>query len=186
MGTRDAKNPKAVEWALELGKKASSATFADAAYFGEVLVLATQGAANAEVLASIPPEYLEGKLLIDATNPLDFTTGAPQLSVGHTDSGGAQVQRAAPQAHVVKAFNTTGAPQMFKPQFEGGPPDMFICGNNDDAKKKAAALIKEFGWGVIDLGGIGSSRYLEAMAMVWTLHGLNSGSWGHAFKMLHK
>ena len=185
MGTRDAANPKAMEWAMDR-PRASSGSFADAAQFGELLALCTSGTANKEVLASIPGEALKGKLLLDATMPLEFSTGEPRLCLGHTDSGGEEVQRAAPSAYVVKCFNTVGASLMFQPKLEGGRPDMFIAGNSDEAKEKTRALLDEFGWGTIDLGGIEASRYLEAMAMAWALHGVNSGSWGHAFKMLHK
>ena len=87
---------------------------------------------------------------------------------------------------VVKAFNTVGNPQMIKPAFPAGPPDMFICGNDDAAKKTVAGICDRFGWGVIDIGGIEGSRHLEAMGMVWVLYGVQSKTWNHAFKMLKK
>ena len=110
----------------------------------------------------------------------------PQLYAGHTDSLGEQVQRWLPEARVVKAFNTVGNAQMIKPKFPGGPPDMFICGNDDAAKKLVAQISEQFGWGVIDIGGIEGSRYLEPMGMVWVLHGIRTKTWNHAFKMLKK
>jgi hypothetical protein len=106
--------------------------------------------------------------------------------VSGSDSGGEQVQRQLPEARVVKAFNTVGNAFMFRPEFPGGPPDMFIAGNDDTAKKEVTALLKEFGWGVVDVGGIETSRYLEAMCMVWVLSAMRSGSWNQAFKMLRK
>ncbi|MEZ4263392.1 MAG: NADPH-dependent F420 reductase [Polyangiaceae bacterium] len=188
MGAREATNEKAAAWCKEMGDKASHGTFADAAAFAELVVLATLGAANQAVLEAAGPDNLAGKILIDTTNPLDMSKGfPPSLSVGHTDSGGEAVQRLAPKAHVVKAFNTVGNAHMFKPAFEGGPPDMFICGNDEEAKKKVSALLVEgFGWGVVDLGGIEASRHLEPMCLVWVLHGARSGSWNHAFKLLRK
>ena len=187
MGGRDARNEKALAWAKDNGAKASVGTFADAAGFGEIVVLATLGDANKKVLEAAGPESVRGKIVIDATNPLDHSGGLPpRLSVGHTDSGGEQVQRQLPGALVVKAFNTVGNPHMFRPSFPGGPPDMFICGNDEAAKKKVGALLGEFGWGVVDIGGIEGSRYLEAMCMVWVLHGARSGTWNHAFKLLRK
>ena len=86
----------------------------------------------------------------------------------------------------MKAFNTVGNAHMFKPDLPGGPPDMFICGNDDQAKLNVGKLLEQFGWGTIDLGGIECSRYLEPMCLVWVLHGMRSGGWNHAFKMLHK
>jgi predicted dinucleotide-binding enzyme len=96
------------------------------------------------------------------------------------------VQRLLPDAHVVKAFNTVGNAFMFRPEFPGGPPDMFIAGNNDEAKKKVAGILKDFGWGVVDVGGIESSRYLEAMCLVWVLSAMRANNWNQAFKMLRK
>jgi hypothetical protein len=186
MGSRGAANEKAVAWAREMGPRASTGTFADAASFGELVVLATLGAAAPEALRMAGPERLRGKVLIDATNPLDYSKGSPALAVGHTDSGGEQVQRLLPDAHVVKAFNTVGHAHMFCPTFPGGPPDMFICGNHEEAKRKVEGILKEFGWGVVDLGGIEASRYLEPMCMAWVLYGVRTNTWNHAFKLLRK
>ncbi len=187
MGARNDGNEKAAAWAKAAGAKASAGTFAAAARFGEIVVLATLGMANAGVIETAGPANFAGKIVIDATNPLDFSKGfPPTLGISGADSGGEQVQRLLPAAHVVKAFNTVGNALMFKPAFPGGPPDMFICGADAGAKKVVTEILKTFGWGVIDLGGIESSRYLEAMCAVWVLHGAATGSWNHAFKMLHK
>jgi predicted dinucleotide-binding enzyme len=187
MGARDAGNAKARAWAAEAGPRASTGAFPDAAGFGEIVILATLGSANESALRVAGPERLRGKVLIDATNPLDFSRGVPpSLFVGHTDSGGEQVQRLVPEARVVKAFNTVGHAHMFRPDFPGGPPDMFLCGNDAEAKRVVSKFLADFGWTVIDLGGIESSRYLEAMCLVWVLHGFASGSWNHAFKLLRK
>jgi 8-hydroxy-5-deazaflavin:NADPH oxidoreductase len=187
MGSRDATNPKALAWAKEMGAKASAGTFADAATFGEVVVLATLGVANETVLSMAGPDKLRGKVVIDATNPLDFRGGIPpRLAVSGDDSGGERVQRLLPDARVVKAFNTVGNAFMFRPEFPGGPPDMFIAGNSDDAKKTVTDILKDFGWGVVDLGGIESSRYLEAICMAWVLAAIRTGNWNQAFKLLKK
>ena len=186
MGSRDGANPKAHAWAREMGPKASTGSFADAAAFGEVLVLATLGTANGSAIQLAGPANFRGKVLIDTTNPLDFSGGMPpKLAVSGNDSAGERVQRLLPEALVVKAFNTVGNAHMFRPDFPGGPPDMFICGNDADAKKAVSQICKDFGWGVIDIGGIDASRYLEPMCMTWVIHGFLSGSWTHAFKMLH-
>ena len=187
MGARDARNEKALAWAQEVGAKASVGTFGDAASFGEVIVLATLGVANESAIRMAGLEKFRGKLLIDTTNPLDFSGGMPpKLAVSGNDSGGERVQRLVPDAHVVKAFNTVGNPFMFRPNFPGGPPDMFICGDNDAAKAKVAAILKDFGWGVVDVGGIEASRYLEAMCMVWVLSAIRANNWNQAFKMLKR
>ena len=185
MGGRSASNEKALAWAKEMGDKASAGTFADAAAFGEIIVLATLGMANESVLQAAGADNLRGKIVIDTTNPLDFSGGVPpRLAIAGNDSGGEAVQRLVPDSQVVKAWNTVGNPHMFRPDFAGGPPDMFICGNDDSAKQEVGKLLGDFGWGVIDIGGIEGSRYLEGLCMVWVLHGVRSKTWDHAFKLL--
>jgi len=188
MGAREASNEKAVAWAKQAGPKGSAGTFADAAGFADLAVLATHGIANPEVLTAAGAERLEGKVVIDTTNPLDFSKGMPpRLAVGHTDSGGEIAQRTVPRARVVKAFNIVGHKSMFRPEYVGGPPDMLICGNDADAKKHVTALLRDFGWPeVVDFGGIEASRYLEPLCLVWTIYGAKTGSWNHALKMLRK
>jgi predicted dinucleotide-binding enzyme len=186
MGAREANNQKAVSWAKESGPKASAGTFADAAEFGELAVLATLGSANKDVLKAAGPERLAGKIVIDTTNPLDTSKGMPPgLSISGNDSGGEEVQRTVPKSEVVKAFNIVGNAHMFRPDFPGGPPDMFFCGN-EGAKKRVGALLTDFGWNPVDIGGIEGSRYLEAMCIVWVAYAMKQGGWNHAFKMLRK
>jgi predicted dinucleotide-binding enzyme len=184
VGSRDPE--KLREWAEKSGPHASAGTFEEAARFGDLIVLATLGTAAESALKMAGIDNFAGKVVIDATNPLDFSSGGPKLSIGFDDSLGEQVQRLIPNARVVKAFNTVGNAHMINPDFPGGPPDMFICGNDDDAKKLVAQVCQHWGWGVIDLGTIESSRYLEPMCLVWVLHGVRSGTWNHAFKMLRK
>ena len=187
IGGRDPQNDKALAWARQMGGKASVGTFADAASFGEVIVLATLGVANESAINLAGVQSFRGKVLIDTTNPLDFSGGMPpKLAINGEDSGGERVQRLLPDAHVVKAFNTVGNALMFKPELPGGPPDMFICGNHDDAKTSVGAILTDFGWGVVDCGGIESSRYLEAMCLVWVLAAARTNTWNQAFKLLKK
>jgi predicted dinucleotide-binding enzyme len=184
IGSRDP--DKLSDWAAAAGERASTGTFEEAARFGDILVLATLGVATLDAIRMAGVQHFAGKVVIDTTNPLDFSGGIPpRLSVGHTDSLGEQVQRTIPGARVVKAFNTVGNAHMVNPQFPGGPPDMFIGGDDEDAKQIVSQICNHFGWGVIDLGGIEVSRYLEPMCLVWVLHGARSGSWNHAFKFLH-
>jgi predicted dinucleotide-binding enzyme len=186
MGSRDAHNEKAVAWASTSGINASTGTFADAVKFGDVIVLALSwaGAENAIQLAGA--ENFAGKVVIDAINPLVFTPKGLELAVGHTDSAGEQVQRWLLSAHVVKAFNTVGYAHMFKPDFPGGPPDMFICGNDAGAKRTVTDILKDFGWPAIDIGGIEGSRLLETLCVLWVGYAMSSGSTNHAFKLLRK
>src|SRR3954447_18618883 len=162
------------------GDRVTSGTFEDAARSGDLIVLATHGMATEEAITMAGKQNFDNKVVIDATNPLDFSGGAPRLAIGHTDSLGEQIQRSIPNARVVKAFNTVGNLLFFKPELPGGPPDMFIGGNDADAKKKATEICRDFGWGVIDVGGINTAHYLESVCMVWVLTAMKSGGWFQA------
>ncbi len=183
IGSRDPQ--KLADWAEQAGPRVSTGTFAEAASFGDILILATLGVATEDAIRLAGVDAFDGKVVIDTTNPLDFSKGMPPtLSVGHTDSLGEVIQRLLPRARVVKAFNTVGNALMVNPQLPGGPPDMFLCGNDEDAKKIVTQICKHFGWGVVDIGGIEGARYLEPMCLVWVLHGARTGQWMHAFKLL--
>ncbi len=177
---------KLSEWEAGAGEGASTGTFADAAKFGDIIVLATLGEGAQSAIEMAGAANFDGKVVIDATNPLDFSTGAPQLSIGFNDSLGERVQRWLPKARIVKAFNTVGNPHMIHPDFPGGPPTMFIAGNDPDAKELVTQVCEAWGWEVADLGGIEASRYLEPMCMAWVVYGIRTGQWNHAFKMLRK
>jgi predicted dinucleotide-binding enzyme len=155
----------------------------DVARAADLVVLAVRGAVAVQVVSGLAAE-LDGKVLVDATNPLDTSTAPPGLFVGTTDSLGEQVQRAVPGARVVKAYNTVGNALMVDPELPGGPPTMFIAGNDSAAKATVRDLLEQTGWDVVDLGGIEASRWLEAMCMAWVAYGVANGSWGHAFKLL--
>jgi 8-hydroxy-5-deazaflavin:NADPH oxidoreductase len=186
MGSRDPNQQKVKDWIAKTGPHAASGTFADAARHAEVAIVATRWDGTQNALQLAGAGNLAGKVVIDATNPLDFSSTPPSLAVSGADSAGERVQRWLPAANVVKAFNTVGNPHMFRPDFPGGPPDMLICGNDAGAKQTVARLLSEFGWPVIDLGGIESSRYLEALAMIWILEYFNTKNGNHAFKFLRK
>lgn len=186
LGGREANNAKAASWAAKTGPLATTGTFAEAAAFADIVVLSTlwEGTENALRLAGA--ENLNGKILIDTTNPLTFGPTGPTLAVGHTSSGGELVQSWVPGAQVVKCFNIVGNPHMFKPTFPGGPPDMLIAGNDEGAKATVTQICRSFGWDVIDAGDIEKSRYLEPFAMVWINHYMRSKTGNHAFKLLRK
>lgn len=176
---------KLADWVATQGERASAGTFAQAAKFGDLIILATLGTGTENVIRLAGPENFAGKVVIDATNPLEFSSGAPKLFVGHTDSLGEMVQRWIPNARVVKAFNTVGNALMIHPKLPGGPPTMFIAGNDDEAKKIVSQVCQAFGWESLDCGGIEASRWLEPMCLLWVAHGFRTGKWNHAFKMLH-
>jgi len=183
MGSRDAQNPKALGWAKESGGKAGS--FGQAAEFGEIVVLATLGTATQDAIRLAGPEKFKGKLVFDTTNPLDFSRGMPPRLVGGLgDSAGEKVQTLLADAQVVKVFNTVGNSMMFRPQLKGGPPDMFICGNSEPAKKKTAKILVDFGWNAMDVGDISASHYLEALCVVWVMSAVKANSFNQAFKLL--
>ena len=158
---------------------------ADVVEAADLVFLSVLGTAAVEVATGVA-EQLRGKVLVDTTNPLDFSGGGPGLFVGHTDSLGEQVQRAVPEALVVKAYNTVGNTMMVDPDLPGGPPSMFIGGDSEEAKATVAGLLAATGWDVVDLGGIEASRYLEPMCIAWVLYGVRAGTWDHAFRLLRR
>jgi 8-hydroxy-5-deazaflavin:NADPH oxidoreductase len=166
----------------------STGTFSEAAEFGDLVVMATLGVATPEVVRSIGAPPFGQKVVIDATNPLSFTAnGPPTLATGPSPSAGEELQRLLPRARVVKAFNTIGNVHFFRPTFPGGPPDMFICGDDAAAKQTVTEVLQSFGWpSVIDLGGIEGSRELETLCLVWVKSAMRLENWNIAFKMLRK
>jgi predicted dinucleotide-binding enzyme len=158
---------------------------ADVVQDADLVFLSVAGAVAVQVAESVRGQ-LPGTVLVDTTNPLEFSSGGPALFVGHTDSLGEQVQRAVPEAHVVKAYNTVGNTLMVDPDLPGGPPSMLIGGDSQDAKAVVTGLLEATGWDVVDLGGIEVSRYLEPMCIAWVLHGARTGTWDHAFRLLRR
>jgi 8-hydroxy-5-deazaflavin:NADPH oxidoreductase len=108
------------------------------------------------------------------------------LFVGTTDSLGERIQRLIPDANVVKGLQTVVAEVMVNPRLTGGDPDMFIAGDNDEAKQTVATLLQEFGWPVIDMGPIESARWLEALSLAWVVYSHRTGKTHHAFKLVGK
>ena len=189
IGTRDPAAEKVVAWKQSAGPAGSVGSQSEAAEFAEAAVLATGWTGTEQALALAGADRLAGKVVIDVTNPLDFSHGAPPgLALGHTDSGGEQVQRWLPDARVVKALNIVGAPHMVDPSFPEGMPDMFICGNDGAAKAEVTTILESFGWRdhIVDIGGIEGARLLEPLCILWVIYGMRTGGWNHAFKMVRK
>jgi hypothetical protein len=185
LGTRDVS--KLAEWLKNAAPKASVGTFADAAKFGDVVFLSVHATAIDAAIALAGEENFNGKTVIDLSNPMDFTGGVPpRFTATVGNSLGEKVQRALPDANVVKAFNSIGVAVMTDPMFGGEAATHFIAGDNDEAKAEATNLIEEFGWDVVDLGGIEQSFFLEALASLWVNYAFKTNSWNQAFKLLKR
>ena len=174
------------EWARETDDTAQTGTFAETAQFGELIILSVNGRAAEDVIRLAGIDNLRGKIVLDASDPLDFSSGRPGLFVGTTDSLGERIQRLIPDAYVVKGLNIVLADVMINPSLTGGEPDMFIAGDSDEAKQAVTNLLEEFGWPVIDMGGIESARWLEALSLAWVVYSHRTGKTHHAFKLVGK
>jgi predicted dinucleotide-binding enzyme len=170
MGSRSANNEKALEWVSQNGAKASQGTFRDAASFGEIVFNCTAGAVSLEVLEMAGAENLSEKILVDVANPLvrgELPSLVPSLS--NTTSLGEEIQKVYPETKVVKTLNTMHCNIMVNPALVPGEHDVFICGNDDGAKKKVKEILDQFGWKApIDLGDLSNARYTEMFSASWT------------------
>jgi 8-hydroxy-5-deazaflavin:NADPH oxidoreductase len=186
IGTRDPGNEELQSWLAGEGAGVRAGTLADVAAFGELLVIAVLGNAAEDAIAQAGPERFAGKVVIDATNPLDFSHGPPpRLAISGHDSLGEHIQRAVPDAKVVKAFNTIGNAYFANPNFAEGRATMFIAGDDEGAKATVGEILESFGWSPpVDIGGIEGSRELEAMCILWVKIGVRRGAWDHGFKLL--
>jgi predicted dinucleotide-binding enzyme len=186
IGSREPGKLDLSEWLSADGAGAKAGTFAETAKHGELLVLAVLGNAAEEAIAAAGERNFSGKVVIDAMNPLDFSGGfPPKLSITGEDSLGERVQRALPDAKVVKAFNTIGNPYFVEPRFSEGQPTMLIAGDDEGAKRAVTDLLTDFGWAdTVDVGGIEGSRELEAICIAWVKIGGARGAWDHGFKLL--
>ena len=169
MGSRTANNEKANAWRTRNGSLASNGTFADAAAFGEIIFNCTQGQVSLEALQLAGRENLQGKILVDVANPLDFSKGMPpSLSVCNTDSLGEVIQRQFTDVKVVKTLNTMNCQLMVNPGLLSDPGNVFVCGNDAEAKSEVNLILKSFGWEkIIDLGDISAARGMEQLLPVW-------------------
>jgi len=185
MGTRDA--AKLADFTAKSGGKIAVGTFADAAAFGEILVLAVKGNAAQDALRLAGTGNLKGKTIIDPTNPIE--DGAPpengvlKFFTNINRSLMEDLQAAYPEAHFIKAFSMIGGPHMVNPTFSA-TPTMFICGNNAAAKKDVTEILVKFGFEVEDMGAVTAARAIEPLCILWCIPGLTGDRWNHAFKLL--
>ena len=184
IGSGTPRSNKLLQWVRSTGKKGSTGSFKEAAAHGDILVLATLGTAAERVIELAGEENFDGKVLIDATNPLDFKGKSVGLFVGTSDSLGERIQKKLPKAKVVKCFNTVGNSQMVNPRRREA--EMLICGDDSTAKAQVTKIVKDFGWkGTIDIGGIEGARWLEALVPLWVRVGTEFKTWDHVFEVLH-
>jgi predicted dinucleotide-binding enzyme len=167
MGSRTANNESAAKWVKAAGANASQGTFADAAAFGDMLFVCLKGAVFLDIAKTLSPSALAGKVLVDVSNPLEFSNGTMSLSICNSNSLGEEVQKALPSAKVVKTLNTVNCGVMVDPA-KGGNPTMFLCGNDADAKKKVTDLLTSMGWrDILDIGDISKARGTEMLMPLW-------------------
>ncbi len=185
LGSRDPS--KLHDWRDESPGPRRVGTFDETARRGELVILATLGTATEAAIRLVGAGAFDGKIVVDATNPLEHSGGSGVgLSVGLTDSMGERVQRALPGARVVKCFNTVPHTRMIDPEFSEGTPRMLICGEDLASKQAVATLLQELGWpGVIDVGGIEAARWLEALVPLWVRVSSSEDRWDGAFKFVH-
>ena len=184
LGTRH--RDKLEAWIAQ-NPKGAVGSFAEAATFGEVLVLAVKGTAAADALRAAGVANLARKPVIDATNPIADappTNGVLKFFTSLDESLMERLQREFPSARFVKAFSSVGNASMVDPRFKGGKPTMFICGNDEAAKRVVTGILDEFGWETADMGAVEAARAIEPLCMLWCIPGFLRQDWVHAFKLL--
>ena len=184
IGTRSPE--KLAGWKAK-NRAATVGSFAEAAAFGDVLVLAVKGAAAEDVLRQAGAAHLAGKTVMDACNPIAEVPpvkGVLQYFTGPNESLMERLQAAFPDARLVKAFSCVGNGQMVNPVFKEGRPTMFICGNDAAAKQQVRGILDQFGWEAADMGEAESARAIEPLAMLWCISGFRHNQWTHAFKVI--
>jgi 8-hydroxy-5-deazaflavin:NADPH oxidoreductase len=164
-----------------------AATFKDVAAWAEALVLAVKGSAALEAIELADPKNLDGKLVIDTTDPVTDDPpedGVLRVFTGPNESLMERLQTAHPKGKFVKAFNSVGADLMVHPAVNGGPPTMFYCGNDAGAKAVAAKILEQLGWEGADMGSAVAARAIEPLGVLWCIPGFREDDWDHAFRLL--
>ncbi|HEX5056556.1 MAG TPA: NAD(P)-binding domain-containing protein [Gammaproteobacteria bacterium] len=184
LGTRTP--AKLADWKSQ-NPRASVGAFDETAKFGELIVLAVKGTVATEVLNAAGPKNLAGKTVIDATNPIAEAppvNGVLKFFTGPDESLLERLQAQCKDSHFVKAFNSVGSASMVNPQFKGGKPTMFICGNNAGSRQAVTAILDRFGWETADMGAAEAARAIEPLCILWCIPGFLRNDWVHAFKLL--
>ena len=186
LGTRNINKEEVVKWKKE-NEKGLLGSFQETAQFGEIVVLAVSGLAVEDAISLACKEHLSGKIIIDTTNPIAAVppeNGVIKFFTTLEYSLMERIQKILPDAKVVKAFNSVGNSFMYKPSFSGIIPTMFICGNDDEAKKTVTGILTSFGWETEDMGKVEAARAIEPLCILWCIPGFIRNQWTHAFKLL--
>ena len=184
LGTRTP--AKLAEWSAK-NPRGRIAGFADAAKFAELVVLAVKGTAAADVLRLAGAANFAVKPVIDVTNPIADAppvNGVLKFYTSLDESQMERLQREFGNARFVKAFNSVGNALMVNPQFKCSKPTMFICGNDEAAKRLVSGILDQFGWETADMGKAEAARAIEPLCMLWCIPGFLRNDWAHAFKLL--
>jgi len=184
-GSRDV--AKLAEWKASSASNARVGTFAEAAAWGEAIVLAVKGSAAESALDLAGVQNLAGKVVMDTTNPIAASPpekGVLRFFTNLDESLMERLQKKFSEARFVKVFSCVGNAFMVDPKLPGGPPTMFICGNDTAAKAGVKTILEEFGWDTADMGAAEAARAIEPLCILWCIPGLTGGGWSHAFKLL--
>jgi predicted dinucleotide-binding enzyme len=187
IGTREVS--KLSDWKKQAGNMGSTGSFSDCAAFGDLLILAVKATAAKEVIKSAGIKNIQGKTVIDTSNPIADAppvNGVIKFFTSLDKSLMEELQTEFPQANFVKAFSCIGNAFMVNPDFGGIKPSMFICGNNNDSKKEVKEILDKFGFEVEDMGKVEAARAIEPLCILWCIPGMTQNSWSHAFKLLKK
>ena len=186
LGTRNISKDEVIKWQKEnTGGRLGS--FQETAQFAEIIVLAVSGLAAEDAITLAGKEHFFEKTVIDATNPLAAVppdNGVLKFFTTLENSLMERIQQILPDARLVKAFNSVGNAFMYKPNFPGGIPTMFICGNDEGAKKTVTEILTSFGWETEDMGKAEAARVIEPLCILWCIPGFIRNQWTHAFKLL--
>ena len=188
LGSRNPLKDEVVKWKSE-NPKGATGNFEETAAFADIIVLAVSGLVATNAIQIAGPANFYGKVVIDTTNPISKDPPADAVLNFFTDLNESlmeKMQKKIPQAKFVKAFNIVGSGLMYKPDFAGIKPTMFICGNDGDAKKIVTDILELFGWETEDMGVTAAARAIEPLAILWCIPGFISNGWQHAFKLLKK
>ena len=186
IGTRD--TSKINDWLNGDGKGASAGSFDESAAYGDIVVLAVAGRHAKSALEMTGDENLNGKTVIDVTNPISEDApedGVLKFFTNFDNSLMEELQSSHPEANFVKSFSSVGSAFMVDPEFES-KPTMFICGDNDQAKSEVNGILDQFGWESEDMGTAKAARAIEPLCILWCIPGFQKNQWSHAFKLLKK
>ena len=188
LGTRNISKEEVAKWKNE-NTNGLLGSFQETAQFGEVIVLAVSGLVTEDAINLAGKEHLSNKVIIDTTNPIAAVppeNGVIRYFTTLEESLMEKIQKILPDAKVVKAFSCIGNAFMYKPNFNGNIPTMFICGNDDAAKKTVTEILTSFGWETEDMGKVEAARAIEPLCILWCIPGFIRNQWTHAFKLLKK